>query len=66
MPIAVRIHPLTLRFDEPGLEARFREQYRTSATRQVRVTLLVRSALFLAFILVDRWADPDLAPGRGR
>ena len=61
MPIAVRIHPLTLRFDEPGLEARFREQYRTSATRQVRVTLLVGSALFLAFILVDRWADPDLA-----
>jgi class 3 adenylate cyclase len=27
----------------------------------VRVTLLTGSVLFLAFILVDRWADPDLA-----
>jgi class 3 adenylate cyclase len=57
----VHIHALTLRFDDPALEARFREQYRASATRQVRVTLLIGSALFLAFILVDRWADPDLA-----
>jgi class 3 adenylate cyclase len=57
----VRIHPLSLRFDDAALEARFREQYRASATRQVRVTLLVGSALFVAFIFVDRWADPDLA-----
>jgi len=57
----VRIHPVTLRFDDAALEARFREQYRASATRQVRVTLLVGSALFVAFIFVDRWADPDLA-----
>ena len=57
----VRIHPVTLRFDDPALESRFREQYRASATRQVRVTLLVGSALFVAFIFVDWWADPDLA-----
>jgi class 3 adenylate cyclase len=57
----VRIHSVTLRFDDPALEARFREQYRASATRQVRVTLLTGSALFLAFIFVDRWADPELA-----
>ena len=61
MPPAVRIHPLTLRFDEAGLEARFREQYRASATWQVRVALLIGSVLFVAFILVDRWADPGLA-----
>ena len=61
MTRAVRIHPITLRFDDAALEARFREQYRASATRQVRVTLLVGSALFVAFIFVDRWADPDLA-----
>ncbi|HJU86567.1 MAG TPA: hypothetical protein VJ788_04270, partial [Gemmatimonadota bacterium] len=57
----VRIHPVTLRFDDAALEERFREQYRASATRQVRVTLLIGAVLFLAFILVDRWADPDLA-----
>ncbi|HET6362018.1 MAG TPA: adenylate/guanylate cyclase domain-containing protein [Gemmatimonadota bacterium] len=57
----MRIHPITLRFDDGALESRFREQYRASATRQVRVTLLVGSALFVAFIFVDRWADPDLA-----
>src|SRR5687768_10272327 len=57
----IRIHPLTLRFDDSALEARFREQYRASATRQVRVTLLIGSVLFVAFILVDRWADPGLA-----
>ncbi|HKY59571.1 MAG TPA: hypothetical protein VJP59_01040, partial [Gemmatimonadota bacterium] len=57
----VRMHSVTLRFDDPALEARFREQYRASATRQVRVTLLTGSALFLAFIFVDRWADPELA-----
>jgi guanylate cyclase len=32
-----------------------------SGTRQARVTLLAGSALFLAFIFIDRWADPDLA-----
>jgi class 3 adenylate cyclase len=61
MTPAVRIHPITLRFDDAGLESRFREQYRASATRQVRVTLLVGCVLFVAFILVDRWADPGLA-----
>jgi class 3 adenylate cyclase len=58
---AVRIHPLSLRFADPGLEARFRRQYRLSATRQARVTLLVGGALFLAFGFVDGWADPRLA-----
>ena len=57
----VSIHPLTLRFDDPDLEKRFRRQYRVSATRQARVTLLVGGALFLMFSLVDRWADPRLA-----
>ncbi|HEY7472275.1 MAG TPA: adenylate/guanylate cyclase domain-containing protein [Gemmatimonadota bacterium] len=57
----VRIHPLSLRFDDPAVETGFRRQYRLSATRQVRVTLLVGGALFLTFILVDRWADPGLA-----
>lgn len=61
MPRAVRIQPLSLRFTDSGLEARFRRQYRLSATRQVRVTLLVGGALFLAFGLVDSWADPRLA-----
>jgi len=56
-----RIHPLTLRFDDPALERDFRREYRVSATRQARVTLLVGGALFLAFSLVDRWADPSLA-----
>jgi class 3 adenylate cyclase len=59
--VAVRIHPLSLRFADPVLEARFRRQYRLSATRQVRVTLLVGGALFLAFGFVDGWADPRLA-----
>lgn len=57
----MRIHPLTLQFDDTELEAEFRRQYRLSGTRQIRVTLLVGGALFLFFILVDRWADPGLA-----
>ena len=57
----VSIHPLTLRFGDPALERDFRREYRVSATRQVRVTLLVGGALFLVFSLVDRWADPTLA-----
>ncbi|MFN2383880.1 MAG: adenylate/guanylate cyclase domain-containing protein, partial [Gemmatimonadota bacterium] len=60
MAADARIHPLSLRFDDPALEAGFRRQYRVSATRQARVTLLVGAALFLAFALVDRWADPAL------
>ena len=61
MTEAVRIQSLSLRFTHPALESRFRRQYRLSATRQVRVTLLVGGALFLAFGLVDSWADPELA-----
>lgn len=58
----VRIHPLTLRFEDAELEARFRPRYRLSARRQVQVTLLIAAAMFLAFGLVDRWADPVVAP----
>ena len=61
-PVDVRIQPLTLRFEDPELEARFRHRYRVSARHQVRVTLLVGAAMFLAFGLVDRWADPVIAP----
>ena len=59
--VDVHIRPLSLRFYDPALEQEFRREYRMSGTRQARVTLLAGGALFLVFILVDRWADPGLA-----
>ena len=51
----VRMHPLTLRFDDPQLEAAFEEEYFDRTLIQVRWALIVGMLLYSIYGFVDTW-----------
>lgn len=56
------IRPWNLRFEDDGLEAGFREDYRDVSALQARLALILAGTLyFAAFAWLDRWLAPELA-----
>src|SRR3984957_16578655 len=52
-PDQAQIHPLTLRFRDPDLEAGFRAARAGANLRQLRVSLLIAAALNIGFAPLD-------------
>jgi tRNA A-37 threonylcarbamoyl transferase component Bud32 len=52
-PAAVRIHPFSLRFASPALEAAFKEQYERENMPHIRIALVVGVFLVAAFGALD-------------
>ena len=57
----VRIRSASLRFEDPGLEAQFLEEYRRGSRWQVRLAILVAVVVYVAFAWLDVWMAPDLS-----
>ncbi|HYO45785.1 MAG TPA: adenylate/guanylate cyclase domain-containing protein [Gemmatimonadota bacterium] len=58
---AVRIRTWSLRFEDPDLEAEFRDEYRHDSRWQVRLAIVVAVIVYSAFAWLDVWMAPDLA-----
>ena len=57
--VRVRMHPLTLRFDDKELEAEFEEEYFTRTLGQVRWALVLGMLLYGVYGVVDFWLAPE-------
>ena len=53
--VDVRMHPLTLRFDDEALEAEFEDEYFTRTLIQVRWALVIGLLLYSVYGLLDTW-----------
>ncbi|MFL5487411.1 MAG: serine/threonine-protein kinase [Gemmatimonadaceae bacterium] len=53
--VDVRMHPITLRFDDNDLEAEFEDEYFTRTLIQVRWALFVGLFLYSVYGVVDNW-----------
>src|SRR3954471_12788157 len=60
--LEVRMHPLTLRFDDKDLEREFGEEYFTRTLSQVRLALVLGFALYAGYGPVDYWLARDQLP----
>jgi len=58
----VRMHPLTLRFDDKDLEREFGEEYFTRTLNQVRLALVLGFALYTGYGFVDWWLAREQLP----
>ena len=56
--IDVRMHPITLRFDDKDLEREFQEEYYERTLTQVRLALVVGALLYGLYGIVDFWLAP--------
>ena len=56
--IEVRMHPVTLRFDDKDLEREFHEEYFARTLTQVRLALIVGALLYGIYGIVDFWLAP--------
>ena len=56
--IEVRMHPVTLRFDDKDLEREFHEEYFVRTLTQVRLALVVGALLYGVYGIVDFWLAP--------
>ena len=56
--IDVRMHPVTLRFEDRDLEREFQEEYFTRTLTQVRLALVVGALLYGVYGIVDFWLAP--------
>jgi tRNA A-37 threonylcarbamoyl transferase component Bud32 len=57
--VRVRMHKLTLRFDDDDLEAEFEEEYFTRTLVQSRWALVIGLALYSMYGVVDFWIAPE-------
>src|SRR5258705_4451433 len=57
--VDVKMHPLTLRFDDRDLEREFEEEYFTRTLIQVRWALIVGLLLYSVYGVVDTWLAPE-------
>ena len=55
------LHPLTLRFGDPALEADFREHYAARSVLFVRAALVLAISQYLGFAALDDILAPDVA-----
>ena len=60
--VDVRMHPLTLRFDDRDLEREFEEEYYSRTLIQVRWALVVGLFLYSVYGVVDFWLAPEQRP----
>ena len=56
--IEVRMHPVTLRFEDKDLEREFQEEYYERTLTQVRLSLVVGALLYGLYGIVDFWLAP--------
>src|SRR5690349_1108262 len=56
--IDVRMHPVTLRFDDKDLEREFQDEYYDRTLVQVRLALVVGALLYGLYGIVDFWLAP--------
>ena len=56
--IEVRMHPVTLRFEDKDLEREFQEEYYERTLTQVRLALVVGALLYGIYGIVDFWLAP--------
>ena len=56
--IDVRMHPVTLRFEDKDLEREFQEEYFGRTLTQVRLALVVGALLYGVYGIVDFWLAP--------
>ncbi len=56
--IDVRMHPVTLRFEDRDLEREFQEEYFMRTLTQVRLALVVGALLYGVYGIVDFWLAP--------
>lgn len=57
--IEVRMHPLTLRFDDKNLEREFGDEYFARTLSQVRLALVLGFVLYTGYGFVDFWLAPE-------
>ena len=55
----VRMHPVTLRFDDKDLEREFAEEYFMRTVVQVRLAILLGALLYGLYGVVDFWLAPE-------
>jgi hypothetical protein len=60
--VDVRMHPLTLRFDDVDLEREFEDEYFTRTLIQARWALIVGLFLYSVYGVVDFWLAPEQRP----
>src|SRR6476659_9173059 len=60
--IGVRMHPVTLRFDDKDLEREFAEEYHARTLVQVRLALVVGMLLYGSYGLIDFLLAPLQRP----
>jgi eukaryotic-like serine/threonine-protein kinase len=60
--VDVRMHPLTLRFDDRDLEREFEEEYYARTLIQARWAIIVGVALYSVYGIVDFWLAPEQRP----
>src|SRR6266576_5594225 len=60
--LEVRMHPLTLRFDDKDLEREFGDEYFTRTLSQVRLALVLGFVLYSGYGFVDFWLAREQLP----
>jgi len=60
--VDVRMHPLTLRFDDQDLESEFEEEYFHRTLIPVRWAVIVGLCLYSVYGVVDFWLAPEQRP----
>ena len=60
--VDVRMHPLTLRFDDRDLEREFEEEYYARTLIQARWAIMVGLFLYSVYGVVDFWLAPEQRP----